>query len=64
MARRKKSDRWDILATLIVEYGDACRADEMKGAGAPEDADVIEAQLVLVRAKIDAHMAKMQREFE
>lgn len=52
---------WQKLRELIKEFGEASRADEMKGGGDPLDYQTIEMQLQLTERKLGSHIAKMQR---
>ena len=44
------------LADLIHIYTEASRADEMKGGGDPNNYEIIEAELELSRAKLNAQI--------
>lgn len=61
-AKTKTKSSWTVLATLIAEYGEACRDDEAKYGGDPLSIPEIEAQLTLARAKIEVHLAHMQQQ--
>lgn len=64
MPRKKKEskpDQWNALVGLIAQYGEMCRADEMKGGGDPADAQVIEAEFALAQARLNAHIDKLRR---
>jgi len=61
---RKKPDDWGNLRKLIAGYVEAAIADSWKGGGDPADIDVKEAMLELTRAKLEAHITKMQRGME
>jgi hypothetical protein len=62
-AKRKDSDPWQILRTLIWEYGQASRADEMKGGGDPDQMDIIELECELAQRRLESHIRAMEREF-
>lgn len=62
--KERQAKMWDELNELIVAYSEACRADETKGGGDPNDYDVIEAEHTLAQLKLEAHITKMRREFE
>ncbi len=67
MKRKKKEapvDPWNKLLVLIYEYGEACRADEMKGGGDPTYMEVVEAEFKLARARVEAHVTDMKRRVE
>lgn len=70
MARREiprkptVASKWEQLIAAIAVYGDACRADEMKGGGDPESLPVIEAQLQLATARVNEIIAVLRREYE
>jgi|HubBroStandDraft_2_1064218.scaffolds.fasta_scaffold1777506_2 hypothetical protein len=59
-----KIDPWEILVSLIQEYGHACRADEMKGGGDPAEFELIEKELELTTLKVNVHIEKMKRDLE
>jgi hypothetical protein len=59
--RKKKLDPWEQLGALIRDYGEWCRSDEMKGGGDPEYMPVVEAELALARARLNAHINEMRR---
>lgn len=56
-----RADGFDELMELVKDYGECCRADEMKGGGDPYDVPLIEAQLELARIKLEVHVARMRR---
>lgn len=62
--KAKSPNKWEQLSTLIQEYADAQEADSWKGGGDPDAIPVVEAQLQLARARLNAHIWTMQRELE
>lgn len=63
MKKPKHNTDWDVLRILIGDYADWCRADEMKGGSDPADLEITSAQYQLSLAKVNAHIAKMEREY-
>jgi len=62
LAQRRAETDWNALRALINEYVEAEVADSWKGGGDPADAPVVEANLALALAKLNAHIERMQRE--
>jgi hypothetical protein len=63
--QRTHVQRRTLLAELryrINEYAEAMVAESWKGGGDPADIPVVEAQLELSKAKLDAHLERMERE--
>jgi len=57
-------DNWGILVTLIQQYGDVCRAHEMRGGGDPLDIPLIEKECELAIEKVNNHINKLKRDLE
>lgn len=60
----RQEKMWLDLGSLIENYAEASRADEVKGGGDPACFEVVELDCQLARAKLNAHIDMMQREFE
>jgi len=54
--------KWDTLRTLIAEYAVAAVAESWKGGGDPADVDTLTLACELARAKLNAHIEKMERD--
>jgi hypothetical protein len=55
---------WQILTVLIQNYASASVAESWKGGGDPCDIDTLDLRLKLARTELNAHIQKMQREFD
>lgn len=55
---------WNTLRKLIREYAEACVVDSWKGGGDPVDYTGIELRLELQTALLNAHIEKLEREFD
>ena len=65
--KKKQSPRdrlWAQLTRAIQRYADAQEQDSWKGVGDPESIPAIEAHLRLTRAKLNAIIAVLRREYE
>jgi hypothetical protein len=60
--RTDYDDQWLKLWRLILNYGNACRADEMKGGGDPLDIPIIEMELKLARDKLGLQYDRMRED--
>jgi hypothetical protein len=58
------ADMWEKLDELIIAYGEASRADEMKGGGDPLDVNEIESNLTVAQLRVSIQIAKIQREIK
>lgn len=57
----KKPDSYVTLLSLIHELEEWARADEMKGGGDPSSYSEIETGYQHAKAKLTAHIERMQR---
>lgn len=54
--------KWSHLRALITRYGEACRADAMKGGGDPESIPEIEKELELAKFRVDNAINNLEKE--
>ena len=62
--KAKKRTSWQILTVLIQNYASASVAESWKGGGDPADVETLDTRLKLARIELNAHIAKMIREFD
>ncbi len=61
-AAPKSNPLFQELTRLIADYAQASVDESWKGGGDPADVEIIELELELARAKLNAHLEKMRRE--
>lgn len=61
---KKPPNPWVTLVNLITEYGQALVNESWKGGGDPAHYEIVELELKLHRAKLNAHIQEMKRELD